>query len=310
MPRSIFTGAATVLLVLLPCASALGQGHTVTASADTYITVHPSLGGPSSTHGSDPTLYEIGSTSCSEGQCMAYPLVQFDLSGFAGQTVVGPGSLSLNVVATFGSDTVSQSIEAYQVLVPWKASTVSWNSFGPGPICGTNVVCTSLDTVSVSVSPGSTVTFSNLPAALLQQWINNPASNHGLLLLSTTLATDQDIQFASTRSKVASGPKLSFQTSAPCTLKDTVKYNATSSTLTMNFTVGNTSAATWSAWLTDQNTITELFSVPQPITTPPMAITKTASLTKEGKVGVLSTLTTPTQGIICSSFVTVNTGTP
>jgi hypothetical protein len=310
MPRSIFTGAAAVLLVLLPWVSALGQGHTVTASADTYITEHPSLGGPSSTHGSGPTLYEIGASSCSEGDCVAFPLVQFDLSGFAGQTVVGTGSLSLNVVATWNSATVSQSLEAFQVLVPWKQSTVSWNSFGPGPICGTNVVCTSLDTVSVTVNPGSTVTFSNLPASLLQQWINNPASNYGLLLQSTTLATDQDIQFASTRSTVAAGPKLSFQTTAPCTLKDTAKYTATSGTLTMNFTVGNTSAATWNAWLTDQNTTIQLFSISQPITNPPVAITKTTSLSKEGKVGVLSTLTTPTKGIICSSWEQIATGTP
>ncbi len=96
----------------------------------------------------------------------------------------------------------------------------------------------------------------------------------------------------------------------PCTLKDTAAYNATSSTLTMNFTVGNTSAATWNAWLTDQNTITQLFSMSQPITNPPVAITKTASLPEEGKVGVLSTLTTPTQGIICSSWMQIATGTP
>jgi hypothetical protein len=310
MPRSVFAGAAAVLSVLLPWVSALGQAHTVTASADTYITEHPSLGGPGSTHGSDPALYEIGSTSCSEGDCVAFPLVQFDLSGFAGQTVVGTASLTFNVVATWNSSTVSQSIEAFQVLVPWNQSTVSWNSFGPGPICGTNVVCTSLSTVSVTVNPGSTVTFSNLPASLLQQWINNPASNYGLLLQSTTLGTDQDIAFASTRNTAAAGPKLSFQTTAPCTLKDTAKYSVTSSTLTMKFTLGNTSAATWNAWLTDQNTATQLFSISQPITNPAVVITKTASLPKEGKVGVLSTLTTTTQGIICSSWVQVATGTP
>jgi hypothetical protein len=95
-----------------------------------------------------------------------------------------------------------------------------------------------------------------------------------------------------------------------CTLTDTATYDAATSTLTMDFTVENTYAVTWSAWLTDQNTVTSLFSVSQPITNPAVAITKTASLAKEGKVGVLSTLTTPTKGIVCSSWVQIATGTP
>ena len=102
----------------------------------------------------------------------------------------------------------------------------------------------------------------------------------------------------------------------PCTLEDTATYDATSRALTMNFTIGNTiySAATWNAWLTYQDSIKSLFSVPQPITNPPQAITETRTrLPKEGRVGVvgvLSTLTTPTQGIVCSSWVQTNTGTP
>jgi hypothetical protein len=53
-----------------------------------------------------------------------------------------------------------------------------------------------------------------------------------------------------------------------------------------------------------------LFSVSQPITNPPKFITKIlAGLPKEGIVGVLSTLSTPTKGIACSSWVQINTGT-
>jgi hypothetical protein len=100
------------------------------------------------------------------------------------------------------------------------------------------------------------------------------------------------------------------QQQPPCTLKNTASYNATNSTLTMNFTVGNNVATTWNAWLTDQNTITNLFSISQPITVPPVPITKTSTLSPEGTVGVLSTLTTPTKGIFCSSYVQINTGRP
>ena len=95
-----------------------------------------------------------------------------------------------------------------------------------------------------------------------------------------------------------------------CTLADTLAYNATTSTLTMNFTVGNTYAATWHTWLIHQNAMTSLFSVAQPITVPPVAIVKTDTLAKSGTVGVLSTLSTSTKGIVCSSFVKIATGTP
>jgi hypothetical protein len=96
-----------------------------------------------------------------------------------------------------------------------------------------------------------------------------------------------------------------------CTLKDTVSYNASASTLTMNFIVGNKAAVTWNAWLTSQNNMTALFSVSQPITNPPTPITQTyAPLAPGGKVGVLSTLTTTAYGVICSSWEEVNTGTP
>jgi hypothetical protein len=215
--------------------------------------------------------------------------------------------------------TVSQSISVYRVLVPWTESTVTWNNFGPGPICNKNVTCTSLSAVSVTVSPGSTVTFSNLPASLLQGWIDNPSSNHGLLLFSTTGVDNEDIAFASRESKVAAGPELKFSTvPKPCTLSDTLSYNATTDVLTMKFTVGNNlGTAHWSAWLTyadpqgaDVDTIQNLFSVSQPVTNPAKAITKTVTaLPKEGIVGVLSTLSTTAHGIACSSWVQISTGT-
>lgn len=96
----------------------------------------------------------------------------------------------------------------------------------------------------------------------------------------------------------------------PCTLKDSLTYDSSTSTLTMNFTVGNTSATTWNVWLTDENTLTQLFSVAQPITNPAVSVTKTTTLSPSGTTGVLTTLTTTAKGIICSNFSTVSTGTP
>lgn len=96
-----------------------------------------------------------------------------------------------------------------------------------------------------------------------------------------------------------------------CTLKDTLSYDAASGTLTMNFTVGHRFAATWNGWLTYQNTMESLWSEAQPRTDPPVSVTKTrTNLPKVGKVGVLSTLTTPVTGITCTNWTLVDTGTP
>jgi hypothetical protein len=95
-----------------------------------------------------------------------------------------------------------------------------------------------------------------------------------------------------------------------CSLADTATYSATTSTLTMDFTVENSYASTWNAWLIYQNTTKKLFSVAQPITSPAVSVIKTASVPAEGEVEVLSTLVTSTKGIVCSSLVKVATGTP
>ena len=103
----------------------------------------------------------------------------------------------------------------------------------------------------------------------------------------------------------------SCKTTLSCTLKDALAYDAASGTLTMNFTAGNQYPVTWNGWLSYQNTVTPLWSTPQPITDPPVPVSKTYSpLPKVGIVGVLSTFTTPRNGITCSSWALVNTGIP
>jgi len=101
-----------------------------------------------------------------------------------------------------------------------------------------------------------------------------------------------------------------------CVLKDALTYNASTDTLTMNFTLATPVAATWNAWLINHNTATQLWSQSEPVTVNPVKLTKTkTSVPKEGVVGILSTLSVPTTtttigGTTCSSWVTVSTGKP
>ena len=98
--------------------------------------------------------------------------------------------------------------------------------------------------------------------------------------------------------------------STPCTLTDTPSYDAASGTLTMNFTIGHQYPVTWNGWLTYQNTMQPVWSESRSKTDPPVPVTKTTSLSKVGKVGIISTLTRTQTGITCSSWTMVNTGTP
>lgn len=93
-----------------------------------------------------------------------------------------------------------------------------------------------------------------------------------------------------------------------CLLQDALSY--ASGTLTMNFTLSTPYVATWDAWLVSGNTTQQLFSQSQPVTEPQMVVTKTAPLAVSGEVGVLTTFTTAKQGITCSSWNMVATGTP
>jgi hypothetical protein len=156
LPKYRLFVALAIVVSLAGVVTSAGAS-TISSVADTYITIHPNLGGPASIHGHDPYLEEIGPPTF-----YSYPLVRFDLSGFSGDTVVSPATLTLHVFGTWNSRTVSQTIEAFAVLVPWSESTLSWNSFGPGPICGTNLACVSLDTISVTVNPGDVVDFAIL----------------------------------------------------------------------------------------------------------------------------------------------------
>jgi len=98
--------------------------------------------------------------------------------------------------------------------------------------------------------------------------------------------------------------------STPCTLKDTPSYDAGTGTLTMNFTIGHQYPVTWNGWVTYQNTMQSLWSESRAKTDPPVVVTKTASLSKVGKAGIISTLSKAQTGITCSSWTMVNTGTP
>jgi hypothetical protein len=212
-----------------------------------------------------------------------------------------PLILNNNVVAQVTPPTAQDAYtfsgvttDTYKITLGDAGLITCFSVYGPNGTALVSELCT-LGTAAPVVSANVTPTQNGTHVVVVNTGGNDGTINYNLEL-SCLLGAD--------------GCKQPTPPPPKCALTDALKYNATSSTLTMTFTLGTPEAVTWNAWLTSQNTMQSLWSVPQPITEPAVSITKTHVLAKAGKVGVLSTLTTPTKGITCSNFVLVNTGTP
>lgn len=106
----------------------------------------------------------------------------------------------------------------------------------------------------------------------------------------------------------ATGFSISGLTSClQCTLN--LNLSSTNGTLNLDFEVGTQEPANWNAWLTSQDDIDRILFVELPVIDPPISFPLSLPFFPQlGTVGVLTTLTTPDKGIVCSDFETVNTG--
>lgn len=203
-----------LLPALLSAALALTATATQAASglvltndvADATISLHPGLGGGTAPQGATDTLYSIvpqGFESAS--------LLRFDLGAWAGHQVQGPAQLDLTFLGlqySPGMDVVIRPVGS-----AWGEYTVTWQNFSHNlgtPVGGGNVQ-------AADYAAGDLVSFS-LPQALVQQWIDQPASNHGLIVQGSN---GRDLAFASRELVPAGGsagdwaPLLSFTVAAP-----------------------------------------------------------------------------------------------
>jgi hypothetical protein len=206
---SIFnTSSVWLLLAGLGASGLPAAGATISAVADSTLTEHSALGGAAANLGGNPLLYSIGTSTF-----RSLPIIRFDLTAFAGQTVAGPGTLQLRVSDTYQSQGVTNTLELYSIVIAWLENSVTWNNFGvfPGPDATADFATPALHTQTVTVTPGSTITFT-VPQTVLQGWINTPASNNGFLIFNTTSPSFMDISFASRTNGTLTGPELTFST--------------------------------------------------------------------------------------------------
>ncbi len=94
-------------------------------------------------------------------------------------------------------------------------------------------------------------------------------------------------------------------TLASCSLDLLLTYAG--STLTMDFDLSSAQAATWNIWLVVQSTVIPLASIPLPaipLVNVPLPV---PGFPNVEIIGVLTTLTTPSEGVVCSDWQTVDT---
>lgn len=95
-------------------------------------------------------------------------------------------------------------------------------------------------------------------------------------------------------------------------LKTALRYDAAKETLNIDLSIVINQPVRWNVWLTSHGEVTSILSMtmPEKLEQPLSFPISMPYFPPQGRVGVLTTLTTPIGGIVCSKFVTVNTGMP
>jgi hypothetical protein len=178
---------------------------SVLTSDDTFITEHANLGGKTSIHGSDDFLYICRGT----GVYRTFPLLWFDLSQFAGGTVNGStAELRLELIGSWNNTNVSQSVSVRELQSNWTEATTSFSNFGNIGFNESIHTGNNLTTRNVSYNGSSEFISFIIPSSIIQNWIDDPTTNYGLILISNTTLNQTDLKFAS--SEGFSAPMLYF----------------------------------------------------------------------------------------------------
>jgi len=179
---------------------------TVSASADTFLSEHAAFGGPTGVNGFYDQLWLVRAI---DGLHRSFPLVQFDLTSYAGQTISGPtAELVLYIRSGYAGLSVSQSVSVRESLVGWDEATASWANFGGTGFNEATQTGANLVTQTVTYNGVTEPVSFEIPSSVVQDWIDDPSSNHGLFLISNTPQMETDLAFWSNEG--GAGPELSF----------------------------------------------------------------------------------------------------
>jgi hypothetical protein len=169
-------------------------------------------GNPTRNYGTATSLLADGSPDQSI-------LLQWDVTAVPSGSTVEEASLTVYI-----NDKSAQAYEIYEVRRAWTESQATWNlasSGTPWQAAGAQGTqdrgSTVLGTILATASGARTFALNAAGLALVQQWIDDPSSNHGLVVQDYVAATDS-LGFTSSESGTASKrPRLnlSYRPAAP-----------------------------------------------------------------------------------------------
>ncbi|MCH8924060.1 MAG: tandem-95 repeat protein, partial [Planctomycetes bacterium] len=139
-----------------------------------------------------------------------WSLIKWDLSGIPADSTINDVSITVNVTNT----TVAPGFDLFAMRTPWIESEATWigptaNSTWeePGVTDPADFNPTVLGTMIGTATGPLTVLFNSAGRAVVAGWLNNPASNHGLLISNP--ANDNSLRFDSREGTTpANRPKL------------------------------------------------------------------------------------------------------
>ncbi len=179
------------------------------ASYDGTIDTRIRAGKPNENHGTDGKLTVSGSSD-SAG------LIRWDLSSLTPSSHVDSASVTLMITTPDAS-----TYELYEVKRNWAEMEATWNratTANTWQIAGAQGVIdrgtTVLGTITASALGYATIELNAAGVAVVQQWVDNPASNHGLIIADYTATTAGFAFRSQNTSSQNERPKLSLLMSA------------------------------------------------------------------------------------------------
>jgi len=165
---------------------------TLSASEDSMLATHSNLGSGSVPQGSKTTFNAISIYSMlpSPGN-YTLPVLKWDMSSYAGKTVVsGNAYVSMRINTNwyydrngkYGTGIPYMDLSVHKILVPWTESSVTYNNFGGDTGLQSDEYGASICSVRLYDLQkwGEWITWT-IPGSMVQQWIDDPTNNYGLL---------------------------------------------------------------------------------------------------------------------------------